>query len=445
MPAHRRRMTAGAATRRGDVAVTAAGAGLGVSVALTAPYLRGLGGPGAVATAAGTTCAVVGTYLCLCVLVLASRLPWLEREIGHDRMLALHRRLGPAALVLVAIHVLLSSIGWAWATGQRLLPGTWGLVRTGSWMMPATAGFVVMVGAGLLCVPVVRRRMRYETWWVTHLYLYLAVALSFGHQLTLSPVFAGGTRARTWWILLYVLTTATLLLGRLVLPLSRSLRHDLRVERVIPEGPAACSIYLTGRHLARLHAEGGQFFQWRFLTRDRWWQAHPYSLSAAPDGQHLRITVKDLGDHSGGLRNLKVGTRVLAEGPYGTFTAGRRRGSHVVGLVAGIGVTPVRALLEELPDGATADVVYAMADSATAPLLTELRDLTTARGWRLHELPGPRRPGDLDPASLTARIPALADADVYVCGPEGFRRDALAALRIIGVPADRVHSESFAF
>jgi len=54
-------MTAGASTRRGDVAVTAAGAGLGVSVALTAPYLRGLGGPGAVSTAVGTTSAVIGT------------------------------------------------------------------------------------------------------------------------------------------------------------------------------------------------------------------------------------------------------------------------------------------------------------------------------------------------------------------------------------------------
>ena len=45
-------------------------------------------------------------------------------------------------------------------------------------------------------------------------------------------------------------------------------------------------------------ARTGQFFLWRFLTRDRWWEAHPFSLSAAPDGRRLRITVKGVGDYT---------------------------------------------------------------------------------------------------------------------------------------------------
>lgn len=407
------------------------------------PVLTDAGGPGAIATVAGTLAAIVGTYLCLCVMVLASRLPWLERAVGHDRMLALHRRLGPVALLLVGVHILASSAGFAWGAGQRLLPGAWALVRTGDWMLPAAVGSVLLLGSGLLCVPAIRHRLRYETWWVTHLYLYLAVALSFGHQLVLSPVFAGGTHARTWWIGLYVVTGSALLLGRVGVPLARSGRLGLRVDRVVPEGPDACSIYLTGRHLDRLQVVGGQFFQWRFLTWHRWWQAHPYSLSAAPDGRQLRITVKNAGDHSGGLRDLRPGTRVVVEGPYGVFTASRRHGGPVVAFAAGIGITPVRAMLEELPPDAEVHLVHVMSDPATAPLLAELRALGRERGWRLHELSGPRRV--LTPVLLLQLVPGLAEADVYVCGPEGFRDDVLEAVRSIGVRDDRIHREAFAF
>ena len=89
-----------------------------------------------------------------------------------------------------------------------------------------------------------------------------------------------------------------------------------------PEGPGVVSVRISGRKLERLGAVPGQFFVWRFLDRRRWWSAHPFSLSAAPDGQSLRITVKALGDHTSNLGSRR-GTRVVAEGPFGIFTEGR--------------------------------------------------------------------------------------------------------------------------
>ena len=90
---------------------------------------------------------------------------------------------------------------------------------------------------------------------------------------------------------------------------------------VTAEAPGVVSIYLSGRDLDALDAQSGQFFLWRFLTPDRWWKAHPFSLSAAPTKRGLRITVKDLGDDTHALQHVRPGTRVFAEGPYGTFTA----------------------------------------------------------------------------------------------------------------------------
>ena len=80
------------------------------------------------------------------------------------------------------------------------------------------------------------------------------------------------------------------------------------------------SVICSGRRLDRLAVSGGQFFKWRFLTKELWWHAHPYSLSALPQPPYLRVTIKGSGDQSRAIAALKPGTRVAIEGPYGAFT-----------------------------------------------------------------------------------------------------------------------------
>ena len=106
----------------------------------------------------------------------------------------------------------------------------------------------------------------------------------------------------------------------------------------------------------RLPARAGQFFVWRFLSGAGWTRGHPYSLSAAPDGRGLRISVKTLGDGSADLHRLRPGARVLLEGPFGRLSARARTRRKVALIGAGVGVTPLRALAEEVmkaidPDG----------------------------------------------------------------------------------------------
>ena len=72
-----------------------------------------------------------------------------------------------------------------------------------------------------------------------------------------------------------------------------SARPPLRVAAVEPEAPGVVSVVIAGRHLDELRAESGHFFRWRFLTRGLWWVSAPYSLSAAPRPDRLRITVKE--------------------------------------------------------------------------------------------------------------------------------------------------------
>jgi hypothetical protein len=206
----------------------------------------------------------------------------------------------------------------------------WRMLNTFDWMWLALAGFVLMVMAGVTSYKKARAKMSYETWWIIHIYTYVAIAASFMHQILNGQMFVNHPLNRFYWTTLYVLMAASIITYRFGIPIFKSLRHNLVVEKVVVEGPGIISVIMKGRKLHKLAAEGGQFFSWRFLTRGHALMSHPYSLSAAPTESHLRITVKDLGDHSRSVAYLKPGTRVFVEGPYGAFTAGRATMKHIV-------------------------------------------------------------------------------------------------------------------
>jgi predicted ferric reductase len=203
---------------------------------------------------------------------------------------------------------------------------------------------------------------------------------------------------------------------------------------------------LCGHHLEELRAQPGQFFRWRFITARGWWQSHPFSLSAAPHHQYLRITVKDLGDHSRELQQLRVGTRVFLEGPYGSFTPNRRRRRKVLLLAGGVGITPIRALFEVL---ASPDVTLIVRANRDEELLfrTELDAIADRTGATVHYLVGAPG-GAADPfvaQRLRTAVPDVARRDVYLCGPPTFMTVAEDRLRAVGVPARYVHAEQFSF
>jgi ferredoxin-NADP reductase len=280
------------------------------------------------------------------------------------------------------------------------------------------------------------------------------MALAFSHEFAVGTDFADSRRVRVAWSAIHILVAVTLIFFRVLVPVRRSLRHNLRVAKVVSEGPGVVSIYLAGRDLAKLGAEPGQFFRWRFLTREQWWQSHPYSLSAAPDRRRLRITVKALGDSSRSLARVKPGTRVWIEGPYGAFTARRAERPRSLLIAAGAGITPIRALYETLPgEGADVILLYRAGRAQDLVLYRELESIARRRGFGLYPLVGARREGPgssglhpEDPLShraLTSLVPDLASRDVYVCGPPGLTRQATTQLRRAGVPRGRIHTEAF--
>ena len=444
----------GGTRARADAGVRlAAGAVLWLSLLLVAYWWAAGGGIHDIGlTSAGRLTGLVASVLLLAQVVLMARVPVLERAFGQDRLARLHRVVGFTSFDLMAAHVVL--ITWGYAAGSvTRFPGTfWDLMWHDPGMLLAVAGTACLVLVVATSVRAARRRIRYESWHLLHLYAYLGVGLALPHQLWTGQELLASTARTVFWWTAWGAAAAAVLVWRVGVPVLRNARHRLRVTSVVPEAPGVASVYVAGRDLDRLPVQAGQFLTWRFLGRPGWTRAHPYSLSAAPDGRSLRITVQDVGDGSRAAHALAPGTRVLVEGPFGRLTSRPRTRSRLALIGAGVGCAPLRGLAEALPY-APGDAIY-VERYADAPLFAgEVDVLGRERGLQVLRLPGHRRadgswlPAGAGPVSdldaLRGWIPDVADRDVYVCGPEPWtdlvRRDLLAA----GLSPDHLHLETF--
>ncbi|WP_374105892.1 ferric reductase-like transmembrane domain-containing protein [Streptomyces sp. AC495_CC817] len=381
--------------------------------------------------------------LMLFQLLLVARLPWLDRRIGMDRLTVWHRWVGFTLLWTLLTHAVLVVLGYARLDDASTAKTFFALAGVPASLLGMLAAAIVVVVAAVSARGV-RRRLRYETWHGLHLLLYLALGLAFVHQLLETTTFASSAFAWAYWWTLWLFAFGALVAGRIVLPVWRNAYHRFQVAAVVPESDDVVSVHVTGRHLDRLPARAGQFCVWRFPGHNHWWLANPFSLSAAPDGRTLRLTAKAVGSGSAGLRELPVGSRAFVEGPYGAFTSLHRTRPGALLIAGGVGITPVRSLLEE---EATGDVVvlYRVRSERDAVLVDEVRALVAARGGRLHLLTGRRGEGTppFAPGSLRSLVPDITERDVYVCGPPSMTAAVLGALRDLAVPRRQVHAERF--
>ena len=426
-----------------------AGIGMGLTIAMQVSTLqmRDIESVYGVVITLSRLAALVGTYLSVIGIFLIARIPAVEKSIGHDQLVIWHRNLGPWSLYLIGAHFFLVVVGYAGQDQLSLAREIWRMLQDFAWMWWALAGFVLMIQAGITSYKKARAKYSYETWWILHVLTYGAVASAFMHQIQNGQMFIEHPLNRAYWIGLYVLMAFAVVWCRFLVPVVRSLRHDLRVERVIEESPGVYSVIMKGRNLAKLGAEGGQFFEWRFVSKSHFLVAHPYSLSAAPTSRYLRITVKGLGDHSRSLATIKSGTRVLIEGPYGAFRAGQAKRKRVVLVGGGIGVTPVRALLDEFKNSVHIDFIYRVSRAEDLALKAELDQIAADSGGftRVHYMVGSRREHPMDAAHLLSVVPTVRESDIYICGPKALVAAVVEAADDLGISPDRVHHEEFEF
>jgi predicted ferric reductase len=424
-------------------------------------WLRGSGlqslfsSPSDFAISLGRLSGLVASDLMLIQVFLMARVPIIERSYGQDELARKHRLVGFWSFNLMLVHVILITFGYALADRTDVVHQTWSLLTSYPGVLLAFAGAGALTAVTITSIRVARRALRYESWHLLHLYAYVGVGLALPHQIWTGADFVHSPLSRAYWWSLYALAAGAIVVFRIGMPIWRTLRHGITVTSVVRESPDVVTVRMGGRGLNKLPVQAGQFFIWRFLDGPGWSRGNPYSLSAAPRNDRVQITAKDLGDGSGRLARLRPGTKVMVEGPYGRLTGEHRVGSKVAMVACGIGITPMRALLEDLPYApGDATLVYRARSEPDLVFRADLEKLAKRRGITIHYLTGPRIYGRQswlpqsaaqwnDRDALRQLIPNLRHYDLFVCGPDDWMDAVAAAAYDAGLPEEQLHQERF--
>lgn len=400
--------------------------------------------------------ALVGTDLLLIHTLLVARVPWLDKLYGHDKVTLTHKKLGKPILYIISAHFLASLIQFAILDGKSIVDEMVYLFLEVPDMWTATIAFVLMILVVITSINAARKKLSYEAWHLIHLLGYASIMLAIPHQFTTGSDIAGKPVQTLFWVGLYLFVALNIIWFRVLAPLFLNLSLGLKVTAITREASDTVSIYVGGLGLERLGGQAGQFYMLRIMNRENWSKPHPFSMSASPNNRFVRFTIGDRGDFTKTLAELKVGTRVFLEGPYGVFTEERRTQEKVTLIAAGVGAGPIRALAESMaahPGDVT--VLYRVRDYEDAALVSELEHIAEVRGFHLHVLSGSRGsanswlPAELnnlpDQTRLIEMAPFVSESDVYICGPAAWTKSVEKTLTRVGTPNNQIHSEEFAW
>ncbi len=397
--------------------------------------------------AVGRLCGLLLETGILMQLVFMGRVRWIEQQFGHDKLNRIHRTLGKYLSILLVLHPFLITTGYAHYTGSGFFGQFWEFLTTWDHVLKAFSGLIIL--AIVIATSVfLRGRIRYEFWYFTHFSVYAAIALAFFHQTRFGD-FAGRPGAIVYWYVLNFGVFGLILGYRFVRPLYLFVIHDFRVERVVVENYNTYSVHIGGRDLARFHFLPGQFANLFFLQRGLLF-SHPFSFSAAPNGQSLRFSIKAEGDFTSRVSKLRPGARVLIDGPLGVFTEKTAHVDKFLFVAGGIGITPIRSLVESLAQK-NKDLVllYANRTPEDAVFGRELATIAARQHYVFsnileQETPGYEK-GRIDREKIARLVPDVLEREAFICGPPPMMEAVAKTLQSLGMSRERIHFEKFSY
>ncbi len=397
----------------------------------------------------GRLSGLLGVYLILWQLLLIGRVKWMEKYIGLDKLANLHHYNGFFGLLFVVAHGLLILFAYSLLSSWSIWRQLYQFIFVFEDTLSAIVALVLLISIVILSIAIVRKRLKYEWWYFTHLFTYFAILLAFGHQIELGSSLQNEA-FQGYWYFLYAFVFGNLVGYRFVRPVYLFWKHDFTVQKIVRETPSTVSIYITGKRMGEYLFEAGQFAFYRFYQKGFWFEKHPYSYSAAPNGGYIRITIKSLGDFSNKVEQIKIGTKVIVDGPHGVFTANFGQSGKFLFAAGGVGITPLRSLVEVLGKKKQ-DVVLLYGNRTENEIIfkDELEELKVRYPSLkvVYVISGdekyPGEKGNIDREKISRLVPDLKERDIYLCGPAAMTKKLLAEVLAIGVNKNQLHFEKF--
>ena len=398
----------------------------------------------------GLLVGLLATFFALTQFMLMGRIAWIESAFGLDKLAAYHRLNGYAAIILILAHGPLIAMSYALRSGTDYISQSIELLT--QYPFVGLAGIAVLLFVGVVgsSIYIVRKHLKFETWYFVHLAVYAAIVLASLHQFAIGSSLINSPMAYWFWLSLYVFVAFNVVVWRFGKVAYNFIKFDFRISRVVAETPTTTSVYIKARGLARLKYRPGQFVLVRIFTPKLWWQEHPFTVSWIPHGDELRLTIRKVGDYTTDIMDLKPGARLFVSGPFGRFTSEVAITPKRLFIAGGVGITPLRTLAEEAAANQTdAVLLYANREPADTPLKDELDEIAKSKFVNIFYIYSDAEKGSglltgrIDGIRIKELVPDFKQRDIYLCGPPPMTAAIITVLEKYGVPQRQIHYEQF--
>lgn len=398
--------------------------------------------------ALGRITGLLGEYFLLVQLILVGRVRWAEHLFGFDKLNKFHRLIGYSILSLLLTHPLLLTMGNAQANGVSLFAQFADFLANKSNVLLSFIALLIFIFVVFLSIAIVRKKLRYETWYFSHLLTYLAIGLALSHQLGTGDLRSGWPL--NYWYVLNFGVFGFVLLYRFARPIYLFFEHRFFIEDVVQETPDTYSVYIFGKNMDKFHFEAGQYANINILAKGMWY-THPFSFSSAYNGKFVRFTIKSLGDYTSTIKDVKKGTPVIIDGPLGLFIETRSTRDKYLFIGGGIGITPLRSMIESL-SSKKKDMVLLCGSRTEKDIAfkQEFENLCKdCPSISIHNVLGTPTPGYesgfIDKEKIVRLVPDFYTREVFLCGPPPMMKATVENLKGLGFSEDHIHYEKFSF
>lgn len=384
----------------------------------------------------------VAAWSMLLQVVLMSRIPAIEQNLDLQENLKLHKYNGYFLVFGIIGHIVFTVLGYS-SKDKSLVDTFVDMNNNLENVLLATIGVIMLFVVVFVTLKFVKRHLNYELWYFMHLTLYVSILLTFLHQVQTGEDFKDNFFLTAYWYGLYALVFLIWAWHRALRPVFYELKHSFKIDKIEQNGANTYSVTIRGKNISNFHYKAGQYATWRIFTPNLWYQAHPFSFTSRPGQEFLQFTFKSGPAFTEKVKSVRPGTRIILDGPRGSFTVDRCAKNENVLLVAGgIGLAPFISTIGQLLDmGKKVTLLYAVKtreNISFADMLSQFEKRGLAKKIFIDS-----ENTYIDEKVLSDNL--KQDMIVYICGPDSMSKSFNEILVKKGIPQDKIITERFSY
>ena len=380
---------------------------------------------------------IAGFILIFIQYVLSSKIKFIEKPLGLDKLFVIHRKVGILGLILVLSHPVLLFI-------YNGLDGYSSLFKA----LGTIALIILLISAGVALL-YVKLRMKYEVWKNIHRANYILFPIAFLHSIFLGSDLYKWSPLKVFWFVLAGVYVIIIIYKIWNWAYIRS--HPFKVADVIKETHDVTSLYFEGR---KFDYKPGQFMIINLVRNGKVSESHPFTISSSPTSDKISISVKSVGDFTSTIPYTKISDKAYIDAPYGRFTFLNHDSKNLVFIAGGIGVTPFISMLRYIYDKKLDRNVTLIWGNKTGndigfkeelekmanetPKIKIIHVMSNQDDWQGEK-------GFVNAEKLKRLISNIQDSQFFICGPPRMMFLVKRDLRSLGVERNRIHYEKFLF